>query len=56
MLAEDVEVSFEIDDMIMEAAGELILDPITIVFALAWDVIGALNVPAGSEFDLNTTV
>ena len=56
MLTEDVEISFEIDDVVVEAAGELILNAMTVVFALAWDIVGSLDEAAGSELDLYTTI
>ena len=56
MLTEDIEISFEIDNVVVEAAGELILNVIPVVFALAWDIVGSLDEAAGSEFDLYTTI
>ena len=51
MLTDDIEISFEIDNVVVEAAGELIVNAITVVFALAWDIVGSLNEAAGSELD-----
>ena len=56
MLTEDIEISFEIDDVIVEAAGELLVNAITVVFALAWDIVGSLDEAPGSELDLYTTI
>ena len=56
MLTEDIEISFEIDNVVVEAAGELIVNAITVVFALAWDIVGPLDEAAGSELDLYTTI
>ena len=56
MLTEDIEISFEINNVVVEAAGKLIVNAITVVFALAWDIVGSLDEAAGSEFDLYTTV
>ena len=56
MLTEDIEISFEVYNVVVEAAGELLVNAITVIFALAWDIVGSLDETAGSELDLYTTI
>ena len=56
LLTEDVEIGLEVDDVVVETAGESIVNTITVVFAFAGDVIRSLDKAAGTEFDLYTTV